>query len=88
MGAMIHFRQDGCERTRTLCDLRPWEVACATCVGESVNCAPCLAGLEARHRERELDDFYALDMERDTGQPFWDERGHRREARDHREEID
>jgi hypothetical protein len=89
---VIHFRQDGGERSRTLCDLLPREVAkrheLATCVGESVNCAPCLAAVEARHRQRELDDFYALDMERDTGEPFWDERGPRREAREHRETID
>ncbi len=72
---LTHFRTDGFDRTRTACDLLPWEVkGRATCVIERVTCQPCLAGRERRHREREIDDFYALDLEHDLGDPLWEDR--------------
>jgi hypothetical protein len=62
--------------TRTACDLLPWEVepAFATSIGERVTCVPCNVGLDARHRQRELDDFYAPDLEHDQADPLWEDR--------------
>jgi hypothetical protein len=62
--------------TRTACDLLPWEVepAFATSIGERVTCVPCLWAREARHRRRELDDFYRLDLEHDQADPLWEDR--------------
>jgi hypothetical protein len=85
-----HFRMSVVP-DRAGCGLRRYEIEARGeyyKVLEHATCQPCLAAVEARHRQRELDDFYALDMERDTGEPFWDERGHRREEREHRETID
>jgi hypothetical protein len=57
-------------------------------VSERVTCQPCLAAVERRHREREREEFYALDLEHDQGDPLWGDRGYRWVARKHRETID
>jgi hypothetical protein len=51
---------------------------------ECVTCQPCLAGLAARHRQREIAAFYAMDLEHDLEDGdhrpvFWRDKRHREE---------
>ncbi len=61
----------------TACGLKRYEMEARReyyVVIERVTCQPCLAAVKARDRQREIDDFYALDLEHDQGDPLWGDR--------------
>jgi hypothetical protein len=62
---------------RTACDLVRYEMEARGeyyVVLERATCQPCLWAREARHRRRELDEFYRLDLEHDQADPLWEDR--------------